>query len=136
MSSRSNLRAIQGAPERLRPPADLAPEEQKVFTDLVSTVDPSHFQLSDMPLLVCYAGAVAQEREASRYLRAEGYVVAGKPSPWIVVQEKCTRAIVALSMRLRLAPQSRDRTKVRKDRVSAYERSVLEGRATYEDESD
>ena len=30
--------------------------------------------------------------------------------------------VTALSMRLRLAPQSRTRTKVRSDRVSAYER--------------
>jgi hypothetical protein len=30
-------------------------------------------------------------------------------------------------MRLRLAPQSRTRTKVRGDRISAYERMELEG---------
>jgi hypothetical protein len=36
--------------------------------------------------------------------------------------------VTALSMRLRLAPQSRTRTKVRSDRVSAYEwLAVLEG---------
>jgi hypothetical protein len=28
-------------------------------------------------------------------------------SPWLVVLEKCQRAVVALSMRLRLSPQSR-----------------------------
>ena len=36
-----------------------------------------------------------------------GAVVDGKPSPWIVVQDKAVRAMVALSMRLRLSPQSR-----------------------------
>jgi hypothetical protein len=36
--------------------------------------------------------------------------------------------MTALSMRLRLAPQSRTRTKVKDDRVSAYERiAALEG---------
>ena len=36
-----------------------------------------------------------------------GAVINGKPSPWITVQEKAVRAMVALSMRLRLSPQSR-----------------------------
>jgi chaperonin subunit len=36
-----------------------------------------------------------------------GAVIDGKPSPWITVQEKAVRAMVALSMRLRLSPQSR-----------------------------
>jgi phage terminase small subunit len=79
-------------------------------------------------LLASYCVAINQEREASYHLRTEGHIVNGKPSPWIVVQEKSYRMVLGLSMRLRLAPQSRTRTKVRPDRVSAYERlAVLEG---------
>jgi hypothetical protein len=33
--------------------------------------------------------------------------VGGKANPWIVVQEKAQRAMVALSARLRLSPQTR-----------------------------
>jgi hypothetical protein len=32
---------------------------------------------------------------------------AGRISPWTVIQEKSVRSLVALSMRLRLSPQSR-----------------------------
>ena len=39
-------------------------------------------------------------------------VIDGKTNPWLVVQEKAQRAMVALSARLRLAPQSRMESKV------------------------
>lgn len=121
-SHRSDLRVIQGNPQRLRPPDDLSPAEKEIFASIVSAVDPKHFAPSDLPLLASYAVAISQERTANHRLRTEGHVVGGKPSPWIVVQEKSHRMVTALSMRLRLAPQSRARTKVRADRVSAYER--------------
>jgi P27 family predicted phage terminase small subunit len=127
-SHRSDLRVIQGSPQRLRPPDDLAPAEKEIFADIVGAVDPKHFAASDLPLLTSYCVAINQEREANRHLRTEGYIIDGKPSPWVVIQEKSHRMMTALSMRLRLAPQSRTRTKVRSDRVSAYERlAVLEG---------
>jgi P27 family predicted phage terminase small subunit len=121
-SHRSDLRVIQGSPQRLRPPDDLSPAEKEIFASIVGAVDPKHFVPSDLPLLASYCVAINQEREANHHLRAEGYIIDGKPSPWVVVQEKSHRMVVALSMRLRLAPQSRTRTKVRPDRVSAYER--------------
>ena len=68
---------------------------------------PTHFVPSDLPLLVRYVEALALADEAAEQLHAEGAVVDGKPSPWLVVLEKCQRAVVALSMRLRLSPQSR-----------------------------
>ncbi len=34
-------------------------------------------------------------------------MIDGKASPWLMVQEKSVRALTALSMRLRLSPQSR-----------------------------
>jgi phage terminase small subunit len=118
----SDLRVIQGNPQRLRPPDDLSPAEKEIFTSIVSAVDPKHFAPSDLPLLASYAVAICQERTANHRLRTEGCIVNGKTSPWVVVQEKSHRMMTALSMRLRLAPQSRTRTKVRSDRVSAYER--------------
>jgi phage terminase small subunit len=127
-SHRSDLRLLQRSPQRLRPPDDLSPAEKEIFADIVGAVDPRHFAPSDVTLLASYCVAINQEREASHHLRTEGHVVDGKPSPWIVVQEKSYRMVLGLSMRLRLAPQSRTRTKVRPDRVSAYERlAVLEG---------
>ena len=51
-------------------------------------------------------------------------VIDGKTNPWLVVQEKAQRAMVALSARLRLAPQSRMESKVavrrRGQMASAY----------------
>jgi hypothetical protein len=40
-------------------------------------------------------------------IEAIGAVINGKASPWITIQEKAVRAMVALTMRLRLSPQSR-----------------------------
>jgi phage terminase small subunit len=133
-SHRSDLRVIQGNPQRLRPPDDLTPAEKQAFADIVGAVDPKHFAPSDLPLLASYAVAIVQERTANHRLRTEGHVIDGKASPWIVVQEKSHRMVTALSMRLRLSPQSRTRTKVRSDRVSAYDRLGLLERG--DDESD
>ena len=49
-------------------------------------------------------------------------MVDGKPSPWLTVQEKAVRALVALSLRLRLSPQARQPNNPKRVRaVSAYE---------------
>ena len=37
-------------------------------------------------------------------------VIGGRTSPWLVVQEKSIRAMVALAMRLRISPQARRET--------------------------
>ena len=81
----SDLRVIQGNPQRLRPPDDLSPAEKEIFTSIVSAVDPKHFAASDLPLLTSYCVAINQEREANRHLRTEGYIIDGKPSPWVVI---------------------------------------------------
>ena len=115
-SHRSDLRLLQGSPQRLRPPDDLSPAEKEIFADIVGAVDPKHFAASDLPLLTSYCVAINQEREANRHLQAESL---GRGS-------ESHRMMTALSMRLRLAPQSRTRTKVRSDNISAYERLELE----------
>jgi phage terminase small subunit len=92
----------------LMPPATMSKEATKVFVALVDSVDPAHFEISDLPLLVSYSDAIANADKAQQQLDKEGQVTAaGKASPWLVPLEKAQRSIVALSMRLRLAPQSR-----------------------------
>jgi P27 family predicted phage terminase small subunit len=88
-------------------PAGLSAEEERIFQQLLASVDGDHLHPGDLPLLVSYCQAIAQHDRAVQAIRREGDVVDGKPSPWITVQEKAQRAMVALSMRLRLSPQAR-----------------------------
>jgi phage terminase small subunit len=97
---------VDGNPNRLLPPASLSDAERAVFVDVVTACDPTHFQPSDLPLLCRYCEAAVLGEQAALELR-RGAVVDGKPSPWITIQEKAVRAMVSLSMRLRLSPQSR-----------------------------
>ena len=97
---------VDGKPNRLDPPASLSAAERAIFFDVVAGCDRDHFRPSDLPLLVRYVEAAALGDQAAEQLRL-GAVINGKPSPWITVQEKAVRAMVALSMRLRLSPQSR-----------------------------
>jgi phage terminase small subunit len=99
--------AVDGKPPRLEPPVSLSEAERTIFTALVAACDTRHFQASDLPLLVRYCEACALGDLAATELRRDGAVVKGKASPWVVIQEKSVRAMVALSMRLRLSPQSR-----------------------------
>jgi phage terminase small subunit len=73
----------------------------------VVSVDAGHFRKSDLPLLTQYSAAIDLADQAQKHLDAEGAVIDGKTSPWIAIQEKAVRNMVALSMRLRLSPQSR-----------------------------
>ena len=80
-----------------------------MWRHIVLSCDQKHFQQSDAPLLVRYCQNVVLARRASAALVAEGAVIGGRPNPWMVIAEKCDRAIVALSMRLRISPQARMR---------------------------
>jgi hypothetical protein len=57
-------------------------------------------------LLCRYVESDALAERAAKELR-KNPVVDGKASAWLAVQEKSVRALVSLSMRLRLSPQSR-----------------------------
>jgi len=92
---------------RLSPPEDLAHIEAVAFRKIVSACPPDHFSPSDTLLLVRYVEAHLMCDRAKNELDKGGYIVNGKASPWIVIQEKGQRAVVALSARLRLSPQSR-----------------------------
>jgi phage terminase small subunit len=98
---------VDGSPPRLDPPSTLADRERTLFVEIVDACAPTHFHSSDLPLLIRYVEACVLADEAAEHLRNEGAVIKGKPSPWLTVQEKSVRALVALSLRLRLAPQSR-----------------------------
>src|SRR6266567_4473922 len=103
---------LRSAPPAPTAPLDLSDRERAIFVDLVSSVDSAHFLPSDVPLIVAYASAVAQHERAVEALHEQGDVITsgkGEPraNPWLVVQEKAQRAMVALALRLRLSPQAR-----------------------------
>ena len=91
---------------RLTPPRTLSKPAATLFRTIVGTADRHHFAPCDVPLLVEYVKAVELAETASAEL-AQGPVIEGKVSPWVIVQEKAQRAMVALSARLRICPQSR-----------------------------
>lgn len=95
----------------LRPREGMPDDVRAVFRDLVASVPASHFRASDADLVEQFAQSIALARQAYAELDANGPVVGGKASPWVVVLEKAHRSSVALSARLRLAPQSRTEAK-------------------------
>ena len=90
-------------------PRAAAPDEIKVIVrDLVDSMPPDHFRAEDSHLVEQYAQSIALARQAYEHLDDEGPIGAdGKASSWLIVLEKAHRSSVALSMRLRLSPQSR-----------------------------
>ena len=97
---------------RLRPPAGLGEEEKAIWREVVGSCRSEHFQKCDAPLLVRYCENAVLARRAAAALTSEGPVVAGRTNPWLIVAEKADRALVALSMRLRISPQARMRREV------------------------
>lgn len=98
---------VTGAPPRLNPPTGLSDAARLVFAELVAATDAKHFTRADLPLLTEYATACDLARQAAKELEVAGPVVAGRVSPWLTIQEKSLRAMVALSLRLRVCPQAR-----------------------------
>ena len=93
---------IDGGPSRLEPPASLSEVERGIFEHLIGAVDRRHFRQSDAPLVHAYVRAIALEQQAAKLLAANP-----TDSKQLAVWEKSTRALVSLSARLRLCPQSR-----------------------------
>jgi hypothetical protein len=118
--------SVTGAPVRLSPPSDLGPDERQVFFDLVASAKPEHFRASDLPLLSAYVRAIALERRSSTELAA------GEGQAALARWNGAVKAMVALSMRLRLSPQARQphnpsRPGGKPERpLSVYERMALE----------
>jgi phage terminase small subunit len=123
--------------ERLVAPAFLTEEEREIFADLVASTTAKHFKASDLPLLTAYCQSVVTQRLASREFK-RAPLLAGRVSPWAAVEEKAVRSMVALSMRLRLSPQSRDRHQPSREakKLSYYERAALARPSTFEEGDD
>ncbi len=92
--------------KRLQPPSSLNAAERSVFENLIAATRPDHFIASDLPLLARYCEAIVLGDRAAVELR-KNTIVNGKASPWVAIQEKATKSMIMLSMRLRLSPQSR-----------------------------
>ena len=130
--------AYAGTGSRIKPPADIVPgsPEYELFCDLVLNLPPTHFQLSDSPLLAAYCRAAIQERVASAELAAAGFVVGDKPSPWLPIQQAATRVISTYSRMLKLNPAARSPVPAKaagNEPVSYYDRVELERRAFRDD---
>ena len=97
---------VDGSPDRVQPPEHLSTDERRRFVEIVSSCDARHFRPSDSTLLCRFVEADALAERAAKELRKHP-VVDGKASPWLMVQEKSVRALVSLSVRLRLGPMSR-----------------------------
>jgi hypothetical protein len=101
-SSASRAFKVHSSAERLRPPPELTTAEKKIFVELVATNKPEHFRPSDLPLLVAYTHACALEATLARQIAKDDEVL----PRW----ERACKVMTALSMRLRLSPQSRTPT--------------------------
>jgi phage terminase small subunit len=86
---------------------DLPKSLRAVVEDLISSQKPEHFKPGDEILLEAFASAHLLRREAFQHIEDDGAVINGKSSPWLSVLEKTSKQLVALSGRLRLAPQMR-----------------------------
>jgi hypothetical protein len=112
--------------ERLAPPKHRPARARKVFIELVLTKKPDYFEPSDLPLLARYAECSALAEEAAAGM-AKDPVVDGKASPWIGIHATMTKAMSALSMRLRLSPQARQPNRpTRPVQISYYDQMRLE----------
>ena len=97
---------------RMTPPKSLAEGPATIWKQIVHSVTGDHFRECDHVLLAEFCRAADLANRAAAAIEAEGAIVAGKANPWVAVQEKCQKSLVALALRLRLAPQSRhDRLK-------------------------
>jgi hypothetical protein len=116
---------VNGRPARLLPPRQLSADARRLFVDLTAAVEPEHFSAADLPLLCQYVEALALAERASRELR-RAPVVSRKPSPWLVVAEKCWRATATLATKLRLAPQARYDARQAGRRAQGLRPSILD----------
>ena len=117
--------------ERLQPPAHLGPAATRVFRDLVARVPAGQFKPSDLSLVCRWAEWTAvADRAAAEIATGELVDEHGRPSPWIAIAERASKQLVALSLRLRLGPQSRASKAPKTEapgQQSYYERMAAEG---------
>jgi hypothetical protein len=107
------------------PPPHLPERAREIFVDLVLGNKPDYFTASDLPLLCRYAEAAAMAEQAAAEM-AKAPIADSKPSAWVSIHATMTKAMSALSMRLRLSPQARQPNRpTRTVEVSYYDRMRL-----------
>jgi phage terminase small subunit len=121
MSPKPSLTPIASLPKRLKPPAALSELACKEFKRIVAAEPAAHFKESDLSLLVQYCEAVAMAERAVQELQRDD-----APVRWLTLWEKATRTMTALSMRLRISPQSRAPNTPKREKLSWYEKMALE----------
>jgi len=117
--------------ERLQPPPHLGHAATRIFRSLVASVPAAQFKPSDLSLVCrwCEWTAIA-DRAAAEIATGELVDEHGRPSPWIAIAERASKQLVALSLRLRLGPQSRASKAPKTEapgQQSYYERMAAEG---------
>jgi len=93
---------------RISPRPEASAQVRALFAEIVASVDHTHWRPSDSYLVESYAQAIITERTAYQMIALEGMIIGARTSAWLAVAERATKQIVALSMRLRLSPQSRN----------------------------
>ena len=90
-------------PVPVQPPPTLSEAAKEIFLDLVSSVDPAHFENSDVGLLSQYCEAQAMAERAAAVLSGTG-----EAADWALrLWEKANKVMSGLALRLRLGPQRR-----------------------------
>jgi phage terminase small subunit len=90
-------------PVPVQPPPTLSEAAKEIFLDLVSSVEPAHFENSDVGLLSQYCEAQAMAERAAAVLSGPGEAADWALKLW----EKANKVMSGLALRLRLGPQSR-----------------------------
>src|SRR5262245_59438345 len=86
---------------RLNPPPNLSKDEAEIFRRTVASCHPSHFVLSDLPLLVAYSKAILTNEKA--YDELNRCYSRDAANLW----DRSTKNILSLARSMRLTPQSR-----------------------------
>ena len=139
---RQSANATQFSPTKttraaLRPPLDLDAVEREEFANIVCGVAPNHFLPSDTALIAHLARNVVLTRTAFGEMKAAGFVVKDRVSPWLAILQHAAKEMRATARMLSLSPASYrpQQPKPEELEVSYYTRmSLLEGRPDDEPE--
>ncbi len=119
--------AYVGPARRPEPPLELGEPESVIFRQTVAAAPVDHFLPEDLPLLCAYVRCAVLERRAAEQLAA-----ATTPAN-ATIHSQVTKTLMALSVRLRIGPRSRDTNrrpaKSGARAVSFYETMTLPGDA-------
>jgi hypothetical protein len=111
----------------LRPPVDLNALEREEFANIILGVELNHFLPCDTPLIAHLAQHIVLSRVAFGELRAAGYIVDDKPSPWLAILQYAAKEMRATSRALSMTPASyRPPPKPDEAPISYYSRLALE----------